>query len=322
MFSTLRGVYAAALTPLSNDYKIDLEALPTWLDFLAARGCHGVLLFGTTGEGPSFAPSERKSVLQSAEAWRKSHPDFKVLAGTGTPSLQETIELTQTAFETGVDGVVVLPPYYFRKVNDEGLYRWFSEVLVNAVPEGKACFGYHFPSVSGVPLSLELLTRLKEAFPQRLAGIKDSSGDAGYARQLGALFGDDLVVLTGNDALFSLALDSHAGGCITAMANLYSPDLRIIWENHQKGEPQQSKLIQERLTTARTILDRYLPFPPLLKALVSRLMMFPRWSVRPPLLPLRPELEMQVEIELQDAQVAPLSIFDLAENHVDVSNPG
>lgn len=305
MFSALRGVYAAALTPLRDHYQIDLEALPAWLDFLAGRGCHGVLLFGTTGEGPSFAPAERKAALQAVRDWRKSHADFRILAGTGTPSLQETIELTQIAFETGVDGVVVLPPYYFRKVSDEGLYRWFSEVLENAVPDGKACFGYHFPSVSGVPLSIDLLMRLKETFPQRFAGIKDSSGDADYARQLGSLFGADLLIYTGNDSLFSLALDAQAGGCITAMANLYSPYLRVIWDNFLSGKSQQSQLIQERLTTARTILDRYLPFPPLLKALLSSLTHFPCWGVRPPLLPLHPELVMKVELELGEAQAAP-----------------
>src|SRR5512143_3638926 len=100
-FNRLAGVYAAALRPLMADFSPDPSALPTLLDFLARRGCHGVLLFGTTGEGPSFAPSERLLMLQAALETRQVHPAFRLLLGTGTPSLEETIELTRAAFDLG-----------------------------------------------------------------------------------------------------------------------------------------------------------------------------------------------------------------------------
>ncbi|MCU0488678.1 MAG: dihydrodipicolinate synthase family protein, partial [Anaerolineales bacterium] len=161
MSSPIHGVFAAALTPLQSDDSIDLDAIPALLSFLAGRGCHGALLFGTTGEGPSFSPSERLAVFQVAVQWRRTDPTFRLLAGVGTPSLDETIQLTRAAFELGLDGVVCLPPYYFRKVSDEGLFTWFSRVIQRAVPSGGAFFGYHFPGVSGVPLSIDLLARLK-----------------------------------------------------------------------------------------------------------------------------------------------------------------
>ena len=283
-FSEFSGVFAAAVTPLKPDLSPALDDLPALLEFLAQRGCHGVLLLGTTGEGPSFAAHERIEIFRAAQQARKSMPSLRLLAGTGTPSLEETISLTRAAFDEGMDGVVILPPYYFRKVSDEGLFAWFSQVLQQAVPSGGLALGYNIPPVTGISFSLELLGRLREAFPDRFAGIKDSSGEAEYAQQIGARFGNDLFVLTGNDRLFSKALQSQASGCITAMANLTSPALRMIWDSHQAGNP--ISLLQELVSKARTVLDKTPPFPPLIKALLAKRHGFPVWTVRPPLLPL------------------------------------
>jgi 4-hydroxy-tetrahydrodipicolinate synthase len=297
MFQHLGGVYAAAVTPLKADFSMDVQAMPGLLDFLAGRGVHGLLLFGTTGEGPSFSPNERLAALEQAGAWRKTHPDIHLLCGTGTPSLEETIELNQAAFRAGVDGVVVLPPYYFRRVTDDGLYNWFSQVIQRSVPPGKAFFIYHFPSITGIQISIELLARLTEAFPNQLAGIKDSSGDPEYARQLGVHFGRELITLAGNDRLFSAALHEQASGCITAPANLISPDLRKVWEAYRGGENQAQAEAQRRLDAARALLERYPPFPPVVKALLFRQHGFPSWSVRPPLLPLPPDQEAELAAE-------------------------
>src|SRR5512144_2813317 len=121
----LAGIYAAAVTPLKPDLSPDLDSVHLLLDFLAGRGCHGALLFGTTGEGPSFSAAERGEVWQIAAKWRDSRPSFRLLAGTGSPSLTETEELNRRAFDLGFDAVVSLPPYYYRKASDEGLFRWF-----------------------------------------------------------------------------------------------------------------------------------------------------------------------------------------------------
>jgi 4-hydroxy-tetrahydrodipicolinate synthase len=283
-FSQFCGVYAAVVTPLNDDFSPALDDLPSLLEFLAQRGCHGVLLLGTTGEGPSFSTHERLQIFRAAQTARQAFPDLLLLAGTATPSLSETTELTRAAFEAGMDGAVILPPYYYRKVSDEGLFRWFSHVLEHGVPSGKLALGYHIPPVTSIGFSLDLLERLQEAFPDRFGGIKDSSGDADYAQQLGARFGDELLVLNGNDRLFSLAMRSQAGGCITAMANLTSPALRMLWDSHQAGQP--NGLLQELVGKARQTLDKTPPFPPLIKALLAKRHQFPRWMVRPPLLPL------------------------------------
>jgi 4-hydroxy-tetrahydrodipicolinate synthase len=293
--SFLSGVYAAVVTPLKPDLSPDLDDLSSLIQFLAGRGCHGVLLMGTTGEGPSFSREERLLIYQTGADARQDLPDFHLLAGTGTPSLEDTVFLTHSAFDLGYDGVVVLPPYYFRKATDEGLFTWYEQVLDKAVPEDGSVLGYHIPPISGVSLSLDLLARLKDAYPVKFAGIKDSSGDPDLARSLGSRFGTDLTVFTGNDRLFSLALQSSASGCITAMANLLSPLHRLVWDNFSVGNPYE--ITQDKLSTAREVLDRYPPLPPLIKVMLSRLHGFNSWKVKPPLL----EFDLaQVEIVLSE----------------------
>jgi len=277
----LAGIYAAAVTPLRPDSTIDLESIPTLLNFLASRGCHGALLFGTTGEGPSFSPKEREAMLRSARTHSNQPAGFRLLAGTGTPSLSETIELTKLAFDLGYDGVVVLPPYYFRKATDEGLFNWFSELIKKAVPKDKYLLGYHFPDVAGIGFSLDLLARLKDAFPTQFAGIKDSSHNEVFAANVGKRFGADLAVFTGTDSHFHYALQNHAQGAITAPANLLSQGLRDIWDMYQQGKDPSE--IQARVTQQRHVLENYPPFPSSLKALMHRLHDFPRWKVKPPL---------------------------------------
>ncbi|MFH2104497.1 MAG: dihydrodipicolinate synthase family protein [Chloroflexota bacterium] len=277
----LAGVYAAAVTPLKPDLSPDLEAIPELLDFLARRGCHGALLLGTTGEGPSFSSQERVQIFRAGLQVRESHPDFRLMAGTGTPSLSDTAMLTKTAFDLGIDAVVTLPPYYFRAATDDGLFAFFSEVIRKSVPEDGGLFGYHFPGVAGVGFSIELLTRLKAAFPNQFAGIKDSSHDPDFARSLGEHFGADLLVFTGTDSYLALAMDAQAGGCITAPANLISPDLRRLWDACRDG--LDTSLLQTRVTGQRRILENQLPFPPTLKALLYSMFGFPHWPVRPPL---------------------------------------
>lgn len=293
----LSGVYAAALTPLKPDLSPDLEAVAPFLAFLASRGCHGALIFGTTGEGPSFSPAERTAVWQAALQVRQQYPDFRLLAGTGTPSLTETIDLTRTAFDLGFDGVVCLPPYYFRKATDDGLFHWFEQVINQAVPKDGYFFGYHFPGVAGIGFSPDLLKRLKDAFPVQFAGIKDSSHDADFARTIGQKFGADLAVFSGTDSDLTFALENHAAGCITAPANLLSPGLREIYDAFRDGKNTSDA--QERVTHQRHILEKYPPFPPALKALVHRLHGQPRWPVRPPLDEISPEAETALLQKIQ-----------------------
>ncbi len=289
----LAGVYAAAVTPLRPDFTPDLDAIPTFLDFLARRGCHGALLLGTTGEGPSFSPEERADIWRAALQVRSQHPDFGLFAGTGTPSLTETIDLTKLAFDLGFDAVVTLPPYDYRAATEDGLFKWFEQLIRRAVPSDGRLLGYHFPGVAGIGFSLELLGRLKDAFPRQFAGIKDSSHDADFARALGARFGSALAVFSGTDSEFSLALANRAVGCITAPANLLSPELRAVYDAFAR--PAEALTWQTRLTAQRHILEKYQPFPPLLKALLNRQHNLPRWPVRPPLVEASSTLEAEAD---------------------------
>jgi len=297
----LSGVYAAALTPLKSDSTPDIEAIPAFLAFLAERGCHGALVFGTTGEGPSFSPEERKVVWDTALKIRQTHPDFRLLAGTGTPSLAESIDLTKTAFELGYDGVVVLPPYYFRKASDDGLFRWFEELIQKAIPSDGYLLGYHFPDVAGIGFSMPLLKRLKDAFPVQFAGIKDSSHDPALASTLGRTFGSDLAVFSGTDSYFSMALQNQAAGCITAPANLISPGLRAIYDASLHDDDLSDT--QALVTRQRHVLERYMPFPPALKAILAQLYDFPNWPVRPPMVEIPDETAAQAAKELQECEV-------------------
>jgi 4-hydroxy-tetrahydrodipicolinate synthase len=284
----LNGVFAATVTPLNPDLTPDLEGLNELLHFLANRGCHGALLMGTTGEGPSFSILERLSIYKAAAEAVKLFPNFHLLAGTGTPSLEDSVNLTRAVFDLGYSGVVVLPPYYYRKISDEGLFAWFSQFIKKSVPKNGAVLGYHIPPVTGIGFSIELLSRLIDSFPDQFLGIKDSSGDQAWARTLGLHFGNDLLVLNGNDSLFSLALKSQASGCITALANLVSPLHRIVWENFQAGLPDD--ITQYKLIKVRELFDRYPPMPPLIKQVLSREYGFPMWRVKLPLLDANPDL--------------------------------
>jgi 4-hydroxy-tetrahydrodipicolinate synthase len=290
------GVFAALVTPLKADLTLDLDGLARLIEFLAARGCHGILLMGTTGEGPSLSSQERLQVFQTAVEVRNKLNCFQLLAGTGTPSLDETISLTKIAFNYGMDGAVVLPPYYFRKATPDGLFKWYSHLLEQAVPSDGMILGYHIPLVTGVSLSIELLSRLLDAYPGKFIGVKDSSGDPEWARTLGERFGTDLVVLNGNDRLFSYALRSKATGCITAMANLFSPIHRNIWDKHESGI--NDELMQEKLSQAREVFDKYPPMPALIKAILARQHAFPVWKVKPPLVEFDPVLVDNVLDEL------------------------
>ena len=291
----LSGVYAAAVTPLNPDFTPDVDAVAPFLSFLAGRGCHGALLLGTTGEGPSFSTAERLNIWRAALQVRSLHPDFGLLAGTGTPSLTETIDLTKLAFDLGFDAVVTLPPYYYRSATEDGLFRWFAELIHKAVPADGRLLGYHFPGVAGIGFSLGLLRRLKDSFPIQFAGLKDSSHDPDFARSLGDVFGADLAAFSGTDSEFSFALENHATGCITAPANLLSPDLRALFDAFSAH--RDTSAIQTKVSAQRRILERYPPFPPMLKALLSRQHRLPRWPVRPPLV----EAPSQVEAEADAA---------------------
>lgn len=274
----LSGVYAAAVTPLHPDDTPDLAAWPTLLGFLAERGAHGALLLGTTGEGTSFSAAERVAIFRAAAAARPE--EFRLLAGTGTPSLSETIALNQAAYELGFEATVVLPPYFVRNASEEGLFDWYSQVIERSVPEGHWLLGYHIPAVSGVPLPLSLLQRLHAAYPTRFGGLKDSTGDlvsaAAYVEGL-----PGCAVLVGNDKLMTSGMLAGAAGAITALANLRCGELRAVYEGFLWNTDASEH--QATLDAARAAMDTMPPAPAYLKAMLHTQHGLPHWPVRSPL---------------------------------------
>lgn len=279
----IHGIIVAAITPIDQAYKPIPSQLIPLLTHFAKLGAHGALILGTTGEGPSFSPMERRQILTEAINIRKRFHAFKLLAGTGTPSLDETVELNKTAFDLGYDGVVVLPPYYFRKANEDGLVAWFQQVFRQSVPQDGKLYFYHIPQITGVQISAEFLNRIKDLFPEQFAGMKDSSGSKELAETVTSIFGDEFSYFTGTDKLLSFTLQNGGVGSITALSNLSAHLSRDVWDTFWDGGDSAH---EAHLLSARSLLEKYPPFPPTIKAVFPKLFPFPKWYVRPPLTPL------------------------------------
>ncbi len=291
----LSGIYAAAVTPLTPELGPDLDALPGLLEHLARRGCHGALLMGTTGEGPSFSVAERREVFRAALAWRDTaRTGFRIMAGTGCADLTDTMDLTRAAFDLGVDAVVTLPAFFFKGVSPDGIAAYFVHVLRKAVPRDGRLLAYHFPQVAGVGVPDESIAKLREAFPQQFAGMKDSSDDLAHTLATALKF-PDFGVFAGSDSILTEALNGGAVGGITALANITSPFNRAVWDAHAKGETAPEA--QTKLNRARQIV-KGMNLAQVNKAMLAELFGFPLWSVRPPLEPLAREQTMKLMEEL------------------------
>src|SRR5258706_8645897 len=282
----LRGIYAAAATPLESSGQPDLSALPALLEHLASRGCHGALLLGTTGEGPSFSVAERKAVIREGIAYRDAaRRPFKILAGTGCASLSDTIELTRAAFDLGVDGVVTLPAFFYKGVDPAGLAAYFEQVVRAAVPADGRLLVYHIPQVSGVAIPGQTVAALRERLPAQLYGMKDSQDDRTHLLDTIEQF-PGFQVFAGSDSLLAESLAAGGAGGITALANITSPLNRAIWDAHEAGGAAPEA--QAALVQARTAILG-LNGPAAAKAALADLFGLPYWPVRPPLQPLSPE---------------------------------
>ncbi len=279
----MRGVYAAAVTPLTADLRPDLAALPALLDFLAGRGCHGVLLLGTTGEGTSFSVAEHIEVLREGLRYRATaRPAFRVLAGTGAASLTDASAVTSAAFDLGADAVVVLPPFYYKNVGVAGLVAYFDALIRAAVPADGRLLGYHIPQMSGVALPAATLTALRARYPHQFYGLKDSQDDLAHTLGLlGELPG--FGVYAGSDSLMADTLAAGGHGTITALANVTAPLNRAVWDAHQAGT--RNAEAQSKLVKARQVV-KGLSGPAVMKAALADLFGRPLWGVRPPLEPL------------------------------------
>jgi 4-hydroxy-tetrahydrodipicolinate synthase len=276
MSTDLRGIYAAVVTPFDEDGQPALDQLAAHLAHLARRGCHGVLLCGTTGEGPSLSVEERVAVFEAAAG---AGTGLRLLGGTGGVSLEDVVTLTRAAFDGGLDGVVILPPFFYLDPTPDGLFDFFAGVVKRAVPEDGAVLLYHNPFIAGPGIDAGLIRRLRDAFPAQVVGVKNSSRDWDYAHMLLDTF-PGFQVLVGADALLARSLEAGGAGAITGLANLFPDLLRDVYDLYRQGaSPAEA---QKRLDAAAAQLDG-LPRIPATKALLAAGGIIEAGDVRPPL---------------------------------------
>jgi 4-hydroxy-tetrahydrodipicolinate synthase len=221
------GVFAAMLTPLKDDGAVDDAGLSRLALWLLANGCDGVVLFGTTGEFPSFTLEERNVALD--RLIEGGVPAAKVIVGTGCPAVRDTVAASRYAARHRCAGVLVVPPYYFKDVMDEGLFGALAQTI-EGIGGKIPIFLYHFPAMSAVPISLEVMDRLCRAYPGAIAGVKDSSGSLDNMRAMIQRF-PALSIFTGDDDFLLPLLRSGGAGSITAGANIAPHLLAHIYAN-------------------------------------------------------------------------------------------
>lgn len=278
------GVYCAAATPLQANGDPDLALFADHCRHLIDQGCHGIALLGTTGEANSFSEGERRAILESALAAGIA-PD-RLMPGTGVAAIPETVALTRHALSLGVTRVVMLPPFYYKGVSDEGLYAAYSQIIEKTGDDRLKVILYHIPQVSGIPLSIPLVKRLAAAFPGTVVGIKDSAGDLANMQAIVKEL-PHFSVLAGADPLLLPLLQSGGAGCITATSNLVANSLRFIFDHVWDAErAAEIEAAQARINAYRTLSNAYVQIPTV-KAMIALRTGEEAWfRTRAPLLPL------------------------------------
>jgi 4-hydroxy-tetrahydrodipicolinate synthase len=198
---------------------------------LLDNGCDGLNVLGTTGEATSFALDERKTVMDAYKA--NGLPLHRLMVGTGAAAVSDAVALTRHAAELGFGGALVLPPFYYKGVPDDGLIAYV-DTLVKAT-DGKPIpiYLYHFPAMSGLPWHVPLICRLLDSHPSRIVGLKDSSGDMAYARSAAAI-SKDFAVFPSTEACLIEARSGIFAGCISATANVNADFCARAW---RQGDP-------------------------------------------------------------------------------------
>lgn len=284
----LGAVIAPVLTPFDADLRPDEGAFVAFCQTLLQQGL-GLAPFGTTGEGPSLSVDEKISLLDALAA---AGVDMaRVMPGTGACALPDTVRLSAHAAKLGCGGVLMLPPFYFKDVPDDGLFQAYAETIDRVGDSRLRVMLYHFPRHSGVPLSLSLVERLAARYPQIIMGLKDSSGDFANMEALCQAH-TGFAVYTGSETVLLRLMQVGGAGCITSFANVNGPAMLALCRHWQNDE---AKKLQEDLVVYRDDWNG-LPLIPALKAVVAQSTAKPAWRrVRPPLLEFLPELTPQLQ---------------------------
>lgn len=276
----LEGVFAAALTPLDDQLNPDHEAFATHCKRLLAAGCHGLGIFGTTGEANSLSVAERLAALEALASY--GVPGEKLLPGTGSCALPDAVRLSQAALEAGTAGVLVLPPFYYKGVSNDGLFRFFAELIERVADDKLRVYLYHIPQMTGVGFDSDLIERLLESYPEVIVGIKDSAGDRGRIEHLCRRF-PGFQVFAGTERYLLETREYGGAGCISATVNVTSMLARQVFDAYGQGDKIQAQSLQDTLTNLRGRIEAF-PLVPALKVLMGELSGDEVWRhLRPPL---------------------------------------
>ena len=276
----LSGVLAPALTPFDARLEPDV---PRWIAHckrLLQDGCSGLAIFGTTSEANSLSVDERERMLDAA--LQAGISPAALLPGTGCSALPDTVRLTRRAVQAGCAGALVLPPFYYKNVAEDALFRSYAEVIERVADSRLRVFLYHIPQLSAVPITLRLIERLRAAYPQQVAGIKDSSGDWNNTSAVLDAF-PGFRVFVGSEKFLLANLRKGGAGCITATANL---NARAIDQLYRSWSTPDAERLQQEVDGVRAAVEA-LPLIAALKAALSHFGEDAGWTaLRPPLQPL------------------------------------
>lgn len=290
----LRGVLSPVLTPFNANLDPDPKRFLAHCKKLIDAGV-GLAIFGTNSEANSLSTQEKMDLLDYLT--ESGIPAQRMMPGTGCCALADSVKLTRAAVAKGCGGVLMLPPFYYKEVTVDGLFKSYSEIIQRVGEANLRLYLYHMPSIAVVPIDADLIERLVKAYPGTIAGIKDSSGDWNNTEMLLKNFqSDSFDVFCGSEVFLLQTLRGGGAGCITATANTNAPAIVDLYNHWQTAEAGAK---QEKVTAIRKTFAK-LPLISCMKAIIARELNDAEWAMpRPPLMPCAPAKADEVYAELK-----------------------
>jgi 4-hydroxy-tetrahydrodipicolinate synthase len=277
----IRGVLSPVVTPFTRSLQPDPKRFVAHCRWLLSQNC-GLAVFGTNSEANSLAVDERMALLETLLS--AGLDPTRMMPGTGCCALPDTVRLTEHAVKAGCAGVLMLPPFYYKDVSDDGLFRYFAEVIERVGDTRLRIYLYHIPPVAVVGITPTLVERLLQRYPSAIAGMKDSSGDWGNTKTMLERFAaSGFDVFPGSESFLLAGMRHGAAGCISATANVNPAAIDRLYREWRGGDAEQQ---QEALNTVRKTVGQYVMIPAL-KQVIAHYTDDPEWvTVRPPLIEL------------------------------------
>ncbi len=297
MATRIRGVLAPVLTPFNHELEPDVDRFIAHCQWLIGNDA-GLAIFGTNSEAASLSVDER--IFLTDALLGAGVPASRLMPGTGACSLSDAVTLTRHAVKNGAAGVLMVPPFYFKNVSDDGLFAYYSEVIERVGDERLAIYLYHIPQFTQVPITLGLIERLLKRYPKTVAGAKDSSGDWNNSKAMIDTFGKDgFDVFPASESLLSKAMPIGGAGCISATVNMNPAGIHAVYE---QWNSVQAESLQAQADTVRKIFQA-VPMIPAMKHVVAEFARDPEWRfVRPPLCQLTEDVASDLLHQLRAAE--------------------